>query len=318
MTEILYGKIAERDMDLLFAEAFASDIGFVKLFFDKGNIQYNEIVVEQVELSHTEVDLGESDITVKIKVDGVLCGLLIEDKIDAIAMEKQYERYIKRGNKGIKNEEYEKFYVFIICPEKYYQRNEEAQKYEKHIFYEECQKYFSQKKDLLSQIRSQQLNQALEKAKRPSQTILNEKANAFFLKYKAYQQKKYPMLDLRTKENSNGYWTYYATRFGSQIYIYHKILQGYVDLTFTSAAKYMASLEQAAVWLKNHGLSEIKVVKTGQAGVLRLQVPELDLYSEFPEDGSKDIDTCFDAIRELTEMANFCELISSLNIKKNE
>ena len=233
-------------------------------------------------------------------------------------MEKQYERYIKRGNKGIKNGEYKIFYIFIICPEKYYQRNKEAQKYEKYIFYEECQKYFSQKKDLLSQIRSQQLNQALEKAKRPSQTILNEKANAFFLKYKAYQQKKYPMLDLRTKENSNGYWTYYATRFCSQIYIYHKILQGYVDLTFTSAAKYMASLEQAAVWLKNHGLSEIKVVKTGQSGVLRLQVPELDLYSEFPENGSKDIDICFEAIKELTEMANFCELISNLNIKKNE
>lgn len=316
MPKIRYGRIAERDMDLLFCEAIASDIGFVEMFLEKTGMEYHKITVEQIELSHTEADLGESDITVKINVDGILYGLLIEDKIDAIAMEKQHERYIKRGNKGIEAGEYDAFYVFIICPEKYYRNNAEAKRYENHISYEECYEYFQVKNDVISQIRGQQMKQAIAKGKRPSQTILNEKANAFFLKYKAYQEENYPELDLRTKENSNGYWTYYATKFGSQIYIYHKILQGYVDLTFTSAAKEMERLEQAVLWLREHGFQEVKAVKTGRAGALRIQVPKLDLYSEFPENGNEEIDKCFEVIGKFTKMINFCETILKLNITK--
>lgn len=300
-------------MDLLFSEMLVSDIEFVQLFLEKADIKYKRISVEHVELSRTEADLGESDITVKVKVDDTVYGLLIEDKIDAIAMDQQYERYIKRGNRGTKAGEYDDFLVFMICPEKYYRNNSEAKKYKHHIFYEECQSYFLQKNDLISQLHYQQLEQAIERAKKFSQTTLNEKANAFFLKYKAYQEENYPDLALRTKENSNGYWTYYATQFGKQIYIYHKILQGYVDLTFTSAAKSMEILEQAVVWLKSHGFSKVIAVKTGQAGALRIHVPKLDVYSEFPEEDTKEIDLCFEAIRELTKMANFCELISKLN-----
>ena len=76
----------------MFSETLASDIEFVQLFLEKADIKYKRISVEHVELSHTEADLGESDITVKVKVDDTGYGLLIEDKIDAIAMDQQYER----------------------------------------------------------------------------------------------------------------------------------------------------------------------------------------------------------------------------------
>ena len=76
-----------------------------------------------VYLSKSDKD-GESDITVIIKSEGKKYGLLIEDKIDAIAMPEQPERYIKRGEKGIKNKDYDAFYSFIVCPEKYYKNND--------------------------------------------------------------------------------------------------------------------------------------------------------------------------------------------------
>ena len=62
-------------------------------------------------------------------------GILIEDKIDAIAMPEQPERYIKRGNKAIKNKEYDVFYSFIVCPKKYYDNNDAAKEYPFHILY---------------------------------------------------------------------------------------------------------------------------------------------------------------------------------------
>ena len=58
-------------------------------------------------------------------------------------MDEQCNRYSIRGQKGIENNEYSDFKVFIVCPEKYYEQNTEAKKYDYHVFYEECLKYFS-------------------------------------------------------------------------------------------------------------------------------------------------------------------------------
>ena len=310
--EIIYGKVVERDMDLLFAEAIVSDRGFVKLFLQKAGITCQTIKVIQVELSKIDGDLGESDITVKISLDGKIHGLLIEDKIDAIAMKSQCERYIERGKLGVKNGEYELYHVFLICPQRYYENNKEAAKYEHVIFYEECLEYLSQKSNIESIIRCQRILQAIEKSKRPSQILLNEKANAFFIQYKTYQEIHFPELDLRTKSTSNGYWTYYATRFGNKIYLYHKILQGTVDLTFTSAGKSMGEMDHIAIWLQEHGFPEVYAVKTGQAGALRINVPKLDMYSDFAETSTEELDICFKAISKLVKMADFCEMVSTI------
>ena len=58
--------------------------------------------------------------------------------------------------------------VFIFCPEKYYTYNSEAKLYEHVLTYEECRKYFDDKDDAWSKFRSQQLEQAVIKARRPS------------------------------------------------------------------------------------------------------------------------------------------------------
>ena len=80
----------------------------------------------------------------------------------------------------------------------------------------------------------------------------------------------------------------------------------------------MEKMEYMATWLKNHGFPDIRTVKTGQAGALRLHVPKLYLYSEFPEEDSEHIDACFEAIQSLTQVANFCELASELNVSKRK
>lgn len=65
-----------------------------------------------------ESGLGETDITVICNIDGEKLAFLIEDKIDAIAMPEQHDRYAKRGQKGVVNNEYAGFDVFIVCLER--------------------------------------------------------------------------------------------------------------------------------------------------------------------------------------------------------
>ena len=303
--------ITERDMDLLFVESALTDPGFCHLLISRTDLSGKPLQVLNAELSKSDSDLGESDITVVIDVEGNKYGLLIEDKIDAIAMPEQHGRYIKRGEKGVKAGEYKDFRVFIFCPEKYYKNNDEAKLYEHLLTYEECKKYFDSKDDPLSAFRSQQIEQAITKAKKPPVINVDEKANAFLRQYIAYQKENYPSLDLSTQEDNNGWWTDYRTELGS-VYINHKIQEGFVDLTFTKASDKVDKAKIIADWARQHKISDATVVKTKKSAMIRIHVPKLDIIKGFDSVDKDELNQCFDAIKELTDFANIIEMANSI------
>ncbi len=143
-------------------EAFVTDPAFPPLFIGKTENAGKAFDIVSAERSKVDSGLGESDITVLYEVEGTLYALLIEDKIDAIAMPNQHDRYVKRGQKGIANGEYSAFDIFILCPERYRQTNEEASKYEHFVSYEACRDYFAGREDAHSRLWYQQISQALE------------------------------------------------------------------------------------------------------------------------------------------------------------
>ena len=285
-----------------------TDDGFLRLFLNKADIK-GSVEVLNVALSETDPEFGESDITVLLSVDGKKHALLIEDKINAPAMPKQCDRYGERAKKAMDKGEYKKFSVFIICPKAYYTANDEAKKYENLITYEDCIKYFAAKTDTLSKIRCAQLNQAI--AKGPgSSWEKNEKAMAFFEKYRAYMAANGYNLDLRNKKDSNGWWPHYATAFGNA-YIFHKVSDGVVDLTFPRGAERLATMELVAQWLNKHGMQNVKALETGKAAALRISVPILDQHNPFEDANPDDVKTCFDAIQQLSDLALMLSRASS-------
>ena len=306
--------ITERDMDLLFAESVSTDPGFCKLLIDKTDLAGKPFRILSAELSKEDKDLGESDITVVVEIGGEKYGLLVEDKIDAIAMPKQHDRYVKRGSKAVKAGDYKDFRVFIFCPEKYYTNNDEAKLYEHLISYEECKKFFDSKNDPLSAFRSQQLGQAITKAKKPPVINVDEKANAFIRQYIAYQREHYPSLDLRTKEDKNGWWADYRTGLG-YVYIDHKIQEGHVDLTFPKAADKLDRAKVIADWARLHKIPVATVVKTKTAVMFRMHVPKLDMLKGFEHVDKDELDQCFEAIKELTDLTSIIEIGSSIALR---
>ncbi len=303
--------ITERDMDLLFAESVMTDPGFCSLLVNKTDFKGKPFKVSGVELSKTDGELGESDITVIIDVEGDRYGLLIEDKIDAIAMPDQHGRYVKRGKKGVKAGEYKDFRVFIFCPEKYYRNNDEAKLYEHILTYEECKAYFDGKTDPLSAFRSRQFEEALAKAKKPPVINVDEKANAFLRQYIRYQKEHYPSLDLSTKEDKNGWWTDFRTDLG-YVYINHKIQEGYVDLTFPKASDKIDRVKIIAEWARQHKISNATVVKATKSAIIRIHVPKLSITKGFEYVDKDELAQCFDAIKELTDFANIIETANSI------
>ncbi len=309
--EYIYSKISEHDIDVMMLHLFSIDYSLLQLFTEKVGVKQKGAHLISVELSKADPKLGESDITVILKGSSRKTALLIEDKIDAIAMPEQPERYIKRGNKAVKNGEYDEFYSFIICPQKYYDNNDAAKKYPYFVSYEEIKEHMLSLENPLFDSFIQQLEQAIEKAKRPPQVILNEKANAFFRSYKDYQEQEYPVLNLRTKRESNGYWAHYSTNLGNA-YIHHKIQEGKVDLTFSKAATRMNDMETMASWLRTHNMPYVRAEVASKAGVLHIDVPVLNMTIPFEENDQSDIEECFKAIISLTEVANVLAISSEM------
>lgn len=306
-----FSSMYERDMDVLFMGLFQTDENYVRFVLERAEIPFKTFEVLSVELSHTEVDLGESDITVRIRIDDQIHGLLIEDKIDAIAMKNQHERYIKRGAIGIQKGYYQVFHDFIFCPRKYWEKDSEAKEYTHSIFYEDFAEFCSAKTDSLSQFRRSQFESAIEQAKNPPQVILNERANAFYRKYHAYQQEHFPSLWLRTKTTSNGYWAHYNTAYRNA-YILHKIQEGYVDLTLPRCAEKMAAVQRIAEWLSIHGVKNLTACTTGKAASLRITVQKLDIMNAFELVPQETIDECFEAVSELSKLTSMLEDFRSL------
>ena len=222
---------------------------------------------------------------------------------------------MKRGNKEIEDGQFDAFHVFILCPRKYHDKDEEAQKYDLFVSYEECEIYFKKDNNATSMIWAQQINAAIEKAKNPPKTTIDEASNRYFRKYYTYQQENYPDLDLRTKPTANGYWPEYGTGLG-KVYIIHKMSEGYVDLTFPKAAEHVEKMDGLIRWLRQHGFPKISLFKTGASAALRLYVPKLDMKVEFDE--SEEVELCFEAIGELTSLARFAENMSILKNKIDE
>ena len=303
MTNCIFNGVAERDMDLMFLHLFSMDEDFAKTFLKLTGLEYQSCEVISVELSKVDAKLGESDITVVLDVDSAKVALLIEDKIDAIDMPEQPERYIMRGELGITNGEYDRFYSFIVCPQKYYDSNDAAKKYPYHITYEQVLDYLTKKESHCYSSFCQQIEQALDKVKKPSNVIINESANVFFNKYKDYQETHYPNLDLRTNRSSNGYWAWYGTRLGD-VYLNHKIKEGSVDLTFNNASTRMNDLESLMPLFNSSIIGTVRAREAGKAGVIRADVPKLDMSIPFEDNDQADVGRCFEVISEMIRIAN--------------
>lgn len=311
--------ISERDMDMLFLQAFASEPGFVELFINKIKEKASRDVctfsdkyhVSKIELSKSDPELGESDIEVVIEAGGKKYALLIEDKIDAIPMPKQRERYIQRGQLGKKNQKYDEFYDFIICPEKYTKGSNEANDFSFLVTYEECRAFFEQSTCPLKEIWIQQIDEALKKSKATSKVIINEASNKFLNDYANYlsSNTKYRDLNFKTNLKSNGWWIYFGTRAGNKTYIYHKTQEGEVELIFAAGADKAVQVNHMLQLVNRNIDGSIKVKKAGKSIALVKHVKKLDICKKtFDSYDKSDINECLDAVLELSDIADmmFC------------
>ncbi len=295
--EIKFESITERDMDLLLMRKL-SDKSFLKdIFLDKINLRSIEFSVLNIKHSVSTED-GESDIEVLL-TDGnkKKIALLIEDKINAPAMEDQADRYIIRGDKGKARGDYEEYHVFIVAPEKYLKNNTEAKKYPNKISYESIKEYLKDPFEIAV------INCALNISKHGYVTLYNKTVTDFWDRLYDFVEENYPgQFKIHGKKGleKSGTPSQWITiscnnQFGIQI----KSDRGYADLEIRNYADKFQQFCKDNQQLIDEKKLHIRTATKALA--VRYYVDCIDFTKEF-ETQEAALRTAFDAAKELQDL----------------
>lgn len=308
MAEHKFRDILEHDMDMLILEEFSCSNDFSKIFLSKVGIE--NVTLCLTWQSKTDCELGESDMTVVFSDGYKKIALLIEDKIDAIAMPEQPSRYILRGDKGIADGEYDGYFVFIVAPQQYLEHNEKAKDYPNKVSYEEIKEYFEKINDNRKSFKIAQINLAIEKQKNGYQVIKNALVTDFWKQYIEYKNQHFPGLNLIVSNDvkpTNGVWTYFKTKDGK--IIYHKSNKGSVDLTFNGCADRIEEIKQFIVdTIGNYYDQGYNIVQTGKSCAIRITVPIINFSLPF-EEQIYIVNQSFEAVKKLCDLSEKLDIL---------
>lgn len=289
---IIFEKVLERDMDLLFINSFNKYKDFTTVFGFNG---YNVLDIEH---SNSDND-GESDITIILEKDGIKTGLLIEDKIDAIAMPNQCARYDLRGNSGIKNGKYDSYVVYLLAPKDYIESNSEAKKYKNRIDYETLLVFYKTVKD---EYAISLINKALEEKKIGYSVIEDKTVTDNWMKYYDYIDKHYPTLPIKKNTNAKGsysLWPFFTTGI-KEVELLHKTNKGYADLQLSGM---LEDRDKVYELVKDSLDDDMFIAPAGKSISIRIMVPIVDFHKDVYLQGDE-LDKCFSAIKRLHLLLN--------------
>lgn len=298
-------KVYERDIDLLVINKFMNDNNFKNLFLNKLEITgYN--VINCIH-SYSDKD-GENDITIIISNGKEKIGILIEDKINAIAMKNQSDRYKRRGETLKKSGTFDKYYIFIIAPNDYLKTNEESKKYEYRISYEEILE--TVKEDSYA---AALLSSAINEKKNNYSVVENKTVTDFWNKYYDLVDSNYPSLSIKKHtgpRGSDALWPIFSTPVKGLL-IYHKSDKGYIDLTFPGLAEKYYDIYEI---VKNFLGDKYTLQVTGKSLAIRANVSKIDFRKNFASQIEQLIEA-LDAVQSLQELLSKINYELIINIK---
>ena len=302
--EFNIGNVYERDIDLYIINKFINDSKFKELFLEKINCKNYQVC----KCLHSFSDEhGESDIIIILENDNRKIGLLIEDKINAIAMPKQYERYILRAEKQKHEGLFDNYYIFIIAPKSYIDSNTEAKKYDNKISYEEILDYISG--DVYGE---SLIKKAIEEKKKGYDVVENKAVTLFWEKYYEMVENRFSDLKLNRYEGARGSdanWPIFFTPI-EKIQIFHKSDRGFVDLTIRSVSQYYFEVYDI---VKNVLKENMTLQKTGKSLAIRIRVPKIDFEKDFKEQ-EENVIKCLEVVRELQKFMRKIDYMEILRL----
>jgi hypothetical protein len=273
--------ISERDIDLLLLEELIVNDDFFAWFIGKVS-DYK--VIERLGVWHSVTDkrFGESDLALIFQTtDNEKVGLLIENKVDALAQKNQCARYEERGKIGIEQKFWHKYIVCLVAPKEYIASDIEAANYKKNVTYEEIHGWFENQKDTRSSYKARIINEAIEQNRRGYTITPDERVSDFWSKYYNFANLNFSSLEMAKpgpKPSESDWPDFRPKALKKKMAIIHKLSRGAVDLQIAGKGDSLDELSKIIAPIID---GEIELVKASKSAALRITVPVIDRFELF-------------------------------------
>lgn len=296
MLKYVFDKIEERDVDFIIMRAFAELPEFRRLFLQRIGYEFCEVV--SIEHSFMDNELGESDITIIIKSENKQIGLLVENKINARAMQEQCARYTRRGKKGKEDGLYDEFAVFLVAPQSYMNHNDEAKKYPNRISYEEIRGIFEDAEKVYD---AEIIEGAIKKQAQGYMVQEVPAITEFWRKlynYSCISKRALEMYEVEGPKGARATWPQFKIPLkGAELY--YKARYGFCDLQFSGKLYDSIRLKKE---LRNFIDGDMHWAETGTSLSLRIKKMPMNFNKPF-ESYIEEVEDMLCAIERLTLLA---------------
>jgi len=272
-----FGRIAERDVDMLLLEEFHVDGSFVEWFSNQVGLSGADF--EGAWQGVTNGD-GESDLVLRVRSKGRRIGVLIENKIAAVEQPDQPVRYHIRAESHRKDGMFDDYAICICAPAAYLEKvgaqvtELKRQSYQHRIRYEAIADWFAGNAGPRNMWRSKFLHAAIDQAHRPYMLVENIAVTRFHKDYRDLLQSIDPSIDMPEpgKKGSQSNWILMkGPDFPKGVHLSHKVDLCVVELGFDSHQRSELTAIRAD-WPEG-----ILPIQKGSTATLSLRVPWVDI-----------------------------------------
>jgi hypothetical protein len=180
-----------------------------------------------VSLKHTVADssLGETDIEIVVRTETGLCALLIENKVRAPIMPRQFERYRLRGEAGVAAGRWTRFRVLLLCPEGYFigLAADHKQYVDGNVSYEDVVVFLGEKPEFA--FKRHVFENALVDYRKGYAKVADAPMMVFYRHYWQIATAEYPQLRMSLPDvvGKDGSWIYFPSLYaGTKVRLLHK------------------------------------------------------------------------------------------------
>ena len=272
--------VRERDMDLLIMEEFVSNEGFRNVFIEASNDSKLKLfreagyVVDKVYHSLATND-GESDMIFVLNSNGERYAIFVEDKVNAVTMENQSSRYIKRANdeemKNLLGYQDGNYSIFLAAPKEYMRehKNDKNAQYENFVPYESLRECLSKRTDASALFKISMIDGAIAKHKEYVKNI-NDQVTAFWWNFSVECEKNgLKVLNADQSRATDSLFIRFEikTVYGGKIQLIYKARQGNIDLQFLG---YADKIDEIKNLLGEYLTPDMYITKAGESAVVRI------------------------------------------------
>lgn len=271
--------VQERDVDLLILEEFHASEAFQLWFLRQADVQNPErLRFSGAWHSVTHPQFGESDLEAEfVDAGGSKVRFLIENKVDALFMPDQAQRYRKRGQEYVDRGACRSFSTILIGPSVYVGDHAQREHFDRVLLYEDLLAWFRGQTSLgrRATFKARILAQAVEEARRGYQPVYHDGATAFWRDYWAYSAEHAKELEMKEpgpKPAGSSFVVFKPSSLPDGVQIVHKLDHGNADLEIAGQGNRVAELKSR---YDSDLEPDMLITRANKSAVVRIRVPKV-------------------------------------------